>query len=191
VSLPNGTLKRNFLKFSSVGGTPTKVSNLDFVSFQFVKRRVGGGGGTYKPVALSRGQMEFILICFSPYSAARPLVAYHFRLLELVINLKVGWKRRTLVTAALLALYHTRPGLGLVAPMEAMLMMEPPSPWLMRFGMKWRAEWKMLFTFTAKTLSNSSSVTSAVGWMVVSFLRYWAGEWVYDLVFITCTGVVD
>jgi hypothetical protein len=28
VSLPSGTLKRNFLKFSSVGGTPTNVSNL-------------------------------------------------------------------------------------------------------------------------------------------------------------------
>lgn len=70
----------------------------------------------------------------------------------------------TLVTAALDALYQTSPGRGLVAPMDAMLTIEPPSPWLMRLGMKCLAAWKILFTLTAKTLSNSSSVTSSVGW---------------------------
>jgi hypothetical protein len=53
-----------------------------------------------------------------PYSAARPFVA--------------------LLTAALLELYQTRPGRGRVAPVEAMLIMLPPSPWLMSVGMKCR-----------------------------------------------------
>jgi hypothetical protein len=53
---------------------------------------------------------------FDPYSAASPLVA--------------------LATAALEELYQTNPGRGRVAPMEAMLIMVPPSPWLMRVGMK-------------------------------------------------------
>lgn len=34
----------------------------------------------------------------------------------------------TLATAPLLALYHTRPGRGRMAPMLATLMMEPPRP---------------------------------------------------------------
>lgn len=54
----------------------------------------------------------------SPYSAASPLVAF--------------------ATAALLALYQTRPGRGRVAPMLAMLIIEPPSPWFIMLGMKWR-----------------------------------------------------
>lgn len=45
------------------------------------------------------GQIELTRMFLSPYSAARPLVAF--------------------VTAALLALYHTRPGRGRVAPMDA------------------------------------------------------------------------
>lgn len=54
----------------------------------------------------------------SPYSAASPFVQF--------------------ATAALLALYQTSPGRGRVAPMLAMLIMEPPSPWLIRFGIKCR-----------------------------------------------------
>ena len=69
----------------------------------------------------------------------------------------------TFVTAALLALYQTNPGRGLVAPIEAILMMEPPSPCLMNWGMMVCAELKTDLTFTEKTLSNSSSVTSSVG----------------------------
>jgi len=71
---------------------------------------------TYSPVLHSKGQTELTRMFLSPYSAARPLVAF--------------------ATAALLALYQTRPGLGRVAPIEAMLIMEPPSPWLMSVGMK-------------------------------------------------------
>lgn len=157
VSLPSGTLNRNFLKFSSLGGTPTKVSNLPHVT---IKTGLGTRRKAYNPVALRRGQIELTRICFSPYSAARPLVACFCQLKDCR-----KWDlQRTLATAALLALYQTSPGLGLVAPIEAMLIMEPPSPWLMRLGIKCLAEWKMLLTFTAKTLSNSSSVTSAVGY---------------------------
>ena len=79
-----------------------------------------GGNGTYKPVLQSNGQTLLTLIFFSPYSAARPLVAF--------------------ATAALLALYQTSPGRGLVAPMDAMLIIEPPVPWLMRLGTKWRTD---------------------------------------------------
>lgn len=100
-------------------------------------------------------------------------------------------RERTLVTAALLALYHTSPGLGLVAPIDAMLTIEPPSPWLMRLGMKCLAEWKMLFTFTAKTLSNSSSVTFAVGYFIISFLIILQRRSVGYLVFVTRTRVID
>lgn len=82
--------------------------------------KMSGNGrqDAYRPVPLRSGKTELIRIFFGPYSAARPLVA--------------------LATAALLALYHTRPGRGLVAPIEAILIIEPPSPWLMRLGMKWR-----------------------------------------------------
>ena len=44
-------------------------------------------------------------------------------------------KRFTLVTAALLELYQTSPGRGRVAPMDAILMIEPPFPCLMSVGM--------------------------------------------------------
>ena len=68
----------------------------------------------------------------SPYSAASPLVAF--------------------ATAALLALYQTRPGRGRVAPMEAMFIMEPPSPWLIRLGIKWREDCQgMRFARVART----------------------------------------
>jgi hypothetical protein len=67
-----------------------------------------GEGKTNSPVALKRGQMELMRICLSPYSDASPLVAF--------------------ATAALLALYQTRPGLGREAPMDAILIIEPPSP---------------------------------------------------------------
>lgn len=39
-------------------------------------------------------------------------------------------------TAALLALYQTRPGRGRVLPIEAILIMEPPVFWARRAGMK-------------------------------------------------------
>jgi hypothetical protein len=44
-------------------------------------------------------------------------------------------KNFTFVTAALLALYQTSPGRGRFAPMEAMLMIDPPFPCLMSSGM--------------------------------------------------------
>ena len=71
--------------------------------------------GTHSPVPLKRGQTELTRMFLAPYSDASPLVAF--------------------ATAALLALYQTRPGRGRVAPIEAILIMLPPSPWLMRVGM--------------------------------------------------------
>lgn len=103
---------------------------------------------TYNPVPLNNGHTEFTRIWCSPYSAASPLVA--------------------LVTAALLALYHTNPGRGLVAPIEAMLINEPPVPWARNCGIIACEEWKMDLTFTVKTLSKSSSVTSRDGYVARS-----------------------
>lgn len=56
VSRPSGTLLRNLATFSSVYGTPTKVSK--------------------RPVPDSNGQMALTLICEEPNSEARPLVAW-------------------------------------------------------------------------------------------------------------------
>lgn len=102
--------------FSSVYGTPTKVSNLHLVRGALFSEQ----GVTYKPVLQRRGQTELTRMFLSPYSAASPFVAF--------------------ATAALEALYHTSPGRGRVAPIEAMLIIEPPSPWLMRVGMKCRED---------------------------------------------------
>jgi len=61
VKRPNGTLNRNLLTFSSVNGTPTKLSN--------------------NPVPDRRGHSAFTRICSLPNSAARPLVACGERVL--------------------------------------------------------------------------------------------------------------
>lgn len=75
---PNGTFERNFWKFSSVGGTPTNVSNL-FVGeinlsiYQFLDsvsgraremetERVEDRSITYNPVPLNNGHTEFTRI---------------------------------------------------------------------------------------------------------------------------------
>lgn len=55
IGLPSGTLKRNFLMFSSVAGTPTKLSN--------------------KGVAERSGHKALTRMPSLPYSAASPLVA--------------------------------------------------------------------------------------------------------------------
>ena len=68
----------------------------------------------------------------------------------------------TFATAPLDALYQTRPGRGLDAPMEAMLMIAPP-PRCSKAGTQAGIEWKTDLTLTVKTLSNSASDTSAVG----------------------------
>lgn len=74
----------------------------------------------------------------------------------------------TFVTAALLALYHTSPGRGRVAPMEAMLMMDPPRPCFRNWGIITCDEWKIDLTLTVNTLSNSSSATSRLGFVIES-----------------------
>lgn len=100
-----------------------------------------------------RGQIELMRIFLSPYSAAKPLVAF--------------------VTAALLALYHTRPGRGRVAPIDAtgklvsvfvyiikkfpcftegcfragvdlLFIIEPPSFWFISAGMKCLDDWHQI-----------------------------------------------
>lgn len=66
-------------------------------------------------------------------------------------------------TAPLDALYHTNPGRGLEAPVEEMLIIEPPWPcWINRPINAFDAR-KMLRTLTLNTRSHSSSVTSKVG----------------------------
>lgn len=131
---------------------------------------MGGGWETYRPVDVRRGQTALTRMLLGPYSAARPLVAFGVCVSWLTrLNVKRVMEDggravvQTFDTAALEALYHTNPGLGRVAPIDEMLITLPPVPWLIRFGMKCRAAKKMDLTFTAKTLSNSSSVTSAVG----------------------------
>ena len=65
--------------FSSVYGTPVKVSNLLNIS---VKTKRARRGVKYKPVLQSRGQMEFMRMLLAPYSAASPLVAFVTAALE-------------------------------------------------------------------------------------------------------------
>lgn len=74
-----------------------------------------------------------------------------------------GWRQRTLATAPLLALYQTKPGLGLVAPTLAMLMMDPPCFCSRSFFTTADVPRNTLFTLTFMTISNSFSVTSSVG----------------------------
>lgn len=66
------------------------------------------------------------------------------------------------MTAPLLALYHTRPGLGLRLPVLEILMMLPP-PFFFICGTVATTERYMLLTLTLNTRSNSFSVTSSVG----------------------------
>jgi hypothetical protein len=68
----------------------------------------------------------------------------------------------TFATAPFEALYHTKPGLGLVAPMLAILIIAPP-PLSSNAGAAAGILKNTLLTFTVKHLSNSASVTSAVG----------------------------
>ena len=69
----------------------------------------------------------------------------------------------TFPTAPLELLYHTRPGRGLVAPMEAILIMEPPRFCSSMWGMIVEVPKKTALTLTLKHLSKSDSVTSEVG----------------------------
>ena len=132
VSLPSGTLKRNFWKFSSVGGTPTNVSKLVILILIWRAGYLWRVGNTYSPVALRSGHIELTRIFLSPYSAARPFVACNSsQLIDRYAHIDI----RTFVTAALLALYQTSPGRGRVAPIEAILITEPPPPCLMSVGM--------------------------------------------------------
>src|SRR2546430_1368004 len=102
-----------------------------------------GDRGSHKAVSDNSGHTAFTLIWFGPYSAASPFVAF--------------------ATAPFDALYHTKPGRGRVAPMLAILMMEPPDPCLMMVGTVAPIEWKMDLTLTFITRRNSASVTSSVG----------------------------
>lgn len=69
--------------------------------------------------------------------------------------------RPTFATAPFELLYHTSPGRGLDAPIEAILMILPP-PCFCNSGIAASTDQKMLFTLIRKTRSNSASVTSAV-----------------------------
>lgn len=69
----------------------------------------------------------------------------------------------TFATVPLLAAYHTRPGRGLMAPMEATLTMAPPFPDFFMTGTHSLMLQKILLTLTSMVKSNSSSVTSRVG----------------------------
>lgn len=70
----------------------------------------------------------------------------------------------TFETAPLLALYHTSPGRGLLAPVEETLITLPPFPCSRSLAMTACEPWKMLLTLTLKTRSHSASVTSRVGY---------------------------
>ena len=71
--------------------------------------------------------------------------------------------RHTFHTAPLELLYHTSPGRGLVAPTDAMLMIEPPRFRSRSLGITAEVPKKTPLTFTSKHLSKSDSVTSRVG----------------------------
>lgn len=62
-----------------------------------------------------------------------------------------------------------QPGRGRVAPILEMLMMEAPPSCFRSCGMTCCTLRKMDLTLTAKTLSNSASVTSRVGYISVYF----------------------
>lgn len=97
-----------------------------------------------RAVAPNNGRIPFTLIPKGAYSAARPFVAFK--------------------TAALEALYQTRPPRGRWAPMEAMFMMEVGLDFEGEKVVRREAmEWNMLLTLTFMTRSNSASVTSMVG----------------------------
>lgn len=74
-------------------------------------------------------------ILWGPYSAARPLVAYIDGLLAFHSPFTVQTSL-TLVTAPLVALYQTNPGRGRLAPVEEMLITDPPWPCSMRRGVR-------------------------------------------------------
>jgi hypothetical protein len=76
---------------------------------------------------------------------------------------RVNGHLRTFETAPLDALYQTSPGRGRAAPVDEILIIEPPWPCCIMRGMKIFAARKMLLTLTLKTRSHSASVTSAVG----------------------------
>ena len=69
----------------------------------------------------------------------------------------------TFHTAPFELLYHTSPGRGLVAPTEAMLIIDPPLFCSRSLGMMADVPKKTPLTLTSKHLSKSVSVTSRVG----------------------------
>jgi len=69
----------------------------------------------------------------------------------------------TFETAALDELYHTKPARGRVAPVEEMLIIDPPWPCWTSLGIKNCDARKMLLTLTSKTRWNSSTVTDSEG----------------------------
>jgi hypothetical protein len=118
----------NFLKFSSVGGTPTKVSKLSFFSLYVQVESRGGPGGKDKQASSTQKRTDRV-------DADLLLAIFRCQtfccLEDVLMNRMRGrrWDRdQTFATAALLALYQTRPGLGRVAPIDAILITEPPSP---------------------------------------------------------------
>jgi hypothetical protein len=83
---------------------------------------------TYSPVAPSNGHTELTRILWGPNLAARPFVAYIHSIRLGIMALTRGNGEFTFQTAPLVALYHTNPGRGLVAPTEAILTITPPFP---------------------------------------------------------------
>jgi len=74
-------------------------------------------------------------------------------------------EKRTLATAPLDALYHTKPGRGRETPTLAMLTTDPPRPWEMRRGTTAWVPRKTDLTLTPKQRSKSASVTVSVGYL--------------------------
>lgn len=142
VKRPNGTFVTKLALFSGVSSTPTKLEN--------------------KLVPDRSGAMALTRMLSAPYSAANPFVACSGCQPRLPSQYGSMLEGRTFVTAPLLALYHTNPGLGLRLPVLEMLMMLPP-PFFFICGTVARTERYMLLTLTLKTRSNSFSVTSSVG----------------------------
>jgi hypothetical protein len=122
------------------------------------------------PVPESKGHMLLTRILYWPNSAARPLVTYfavNQGFLHAERTSETGLRGNrvglTFETAPLEALYQTNPGRGRAAPTEEILIIEPPWPCSIHFGIAACTLWKAPRTLMSKTRSHSASVTSRVG----------------------------
>ena len=82
---------------------------------------------------------------------------------EEIIKERASQGAPTFHTAPFELLYQTSPGRGLVAPTDAILIIDPPIFCLRSWGITADVPKKTPLTLTSKHLSKSASVTSSVG----------------------------